>query len=96
MNFSPKIGFKFDNFKPQAIFQLIQKTAKELGFVITHEEMFRTFNMGWGFGVIINEKEVDNAISILEKDKLHSEVIGKVTDKQLTEIQHQNRKMILT
>ncbi len=29
--FSPEIGFKFDNFKPQPIFRVIQETAKEHG-----------------------------------------------------------------
>ena len=30
-NYSPGIGFEFNNFKPQPIFGLIQKTAAELG-----------------------------------------------------------------
>src|SRR3990172_5337747 len=48
-SFSPNIGFQFTNFKPQPIFRVIQETAKQLGLAISDEEMFRTFNMGWGF-----------------------------------------------
>ena len=54
-NFSPGIGFEFSNFKPQPIFELIQKTAAELGYCISDEEMFKTFNMGWGFGIIVGQ-----------------------------------------
>ena len=43
--FSKGIGFEFNNFNPQFIFELLQKTASELGGRITDEEMFKTFNM---------------------------------------------------
>ena len=54
--YSKSIGFQFDNFKPQPIFNLIQKTAAELGYTVSDEEMFTTFNMGWGFGIIVAKK----------------------------------------
>ena len=57
-NFSPGIGFEFNNFNPQPIFGLIQKTAAELGYCISDEEMFKTFNMGWGFGIIVDKTEI--------------------------------------
>ncbi len=53
--FSKGIGFEFDNFNPHPIFELIQKTASELGCVIADEEMFKTFNMGWGFAIIVDK-----------------------------------------
>jgi len=93
--FSPGIGFKFNNFKPQPIFGLIQKTALELGYSITDEEMFKTFNMGWGFAVIVDKTDKENAISALEKSGAQPELIGKVTNKQEIEIHHKNKKMIL-
>ena len=93
--YSPGIGFEFSNFKPQPIFQVIQKTAKELGFTITDEEMFRTFNMGWGFAIIIDKKNADKAVSILEKTGVEPELIGKVTDSQKIEIHYNNEKLIL-
>jgi phosphoribosylformylglycinamidine cyclo-ligase len=93
---SPGIGFEFTNFKPPAIFRLIQKTASELGFLVTDEEMFKTFNMGWGFGIIVDKTEIDKAMNTLEHDSIKPEIIGKVTDKQTIEIKYQNKKMVLT
>jgi phosphoribosylformylglycinamidine cyclo-ligase len=94
--YSQGIGFEFDNFKPHPIFDLIQKTALEQGFTITDEEMFRTFNMGWGFAIIVDRKEKEKALSALEKAGAQPEQIGKVTDKQKIEIRHENKKIILT
>jgi phosphoribosylformylglycinamidine cyclo-ligase len=93
--FSPGIGFEFNNFKPQPVFGLIQKTALELGYTITDEEMFRTFNMGWGFAVIVDKTDKENVISALEKAGAHPELIGKVTSTQKIEIHHKNRKIII-
>ena len=93
---SPGIGFLFDNFKPQPIFGLIQKTASELGLIVTDEEMFRTFNMGWGFGIIVDKTGLDEAMSVLEKDNANPEIIGKVTDKKTVEIHWQNKTLILS
>jgi phosphoribosylformylglycinamidine cyclo-ligase len=95
-NFSPGIGFEFDHFKPQPIFGLIQRTAGELGFQISDEEMFKTFNMGWGFGIIVDKTEVGKAMNTLEQDSINPECIGKVTDKQAVEIVYKNKKMILS
>jgi phosphoribosylformylglycinamidine cyclo-ligase len=93
---SPGIGFEFNNFHPQPIFGLIQKTAAELGFTISDEEMFKTFNMGWGFGIIVDKTEIDKAMSTLEKNSIKSEVMGKVTDKKTVEIMYKNKVMALT
>jgi phosphoribosylformylglycinamidine cyclo-ligase len=94
--FSPEIGFKFDNFKPQPIFRVIQETAKELGLMITDEEMFRTFNMGWGFAIIVDKKNTEKALSTLKKTGTASELIGKVTHTQKIEIQHKGKRLILS
>jgi phosphoribosylformylglycinamidine cyclo-ligase len=95
-NFSKGIGFEFDNFSPQPIFNLIQKTASELGYTITDEEMFTTFNMGWGFGIIVDKLDTDKAMSTLKKAGEKPENIGKVTNNQKIIIHHKNKKMILT
>ncbi len=95
-NYSQGIGFHFDNFKPQPIFGLIQRTAAELGYTITDEEMFRTFNMGWGFGIIVDKTEIDKAMNTLQQDGVNPERIGKVTNKErVVEIHHQNKHLIL-
>src|SRR4030067_3773265 len=65
--FSKGIGLRFDNFKPQPIFALIQEAAKDYCLEITDEEMFRTFNMGWGFGIIVAKEDRDKALEKLEK-----------------------------
>ncbi len=93
---SPGIGFEFNNFKPLPIFGLIQKTASELGFKITDEEMFKTFNMGWGFGLIVDKTEIDKAMNTLEQERIKPAIIGKVTNKQAVEIKTLNKKLVLT
>jgi phosphoribosylformylglycinamidine cyclo-ligase len=78
MEFSKGIGFEFNNFKPQPVFQLIQETAKELKRSISDEEMLKTFNMGWGFAIVCDKKDKDNIIDNFEKSKTEAEQIGKV------------------
>ena len=96
-NYSPGIGFRFDNFNPHPIFRLIQKTAAELGYTITDEEMFKTFNMGWGFGIIVDKTDIDKAMNVLEQDSVKPERIGKVTDKErVVEIEYQKKHMLLS
>ncbi|XHH07935.1 MAG: phosphoribosylformylglycinamidine cyclo-ligase [Candidatus Bathyarchaeia archaeon] len=94
---SPGIGFMFNHFHPHPIFGLIQKTAAELGYTITDEEMFKTFNMGWGFGVVVDKEDTDKAMSTLEQDGIAEvDVIGKITNKEkVVEIHHQNKHLIL-
>ncbi len=93
---SPGIGFQFDHFHPHPIFEVLQKTASELGYTITDEEMFKTFNMGWGFGIIVDKTDLDKAMNTLEQDGTDTDVIGKITDKQQVEVIHGGKKMILT
>jgi phosphoribosylformylglycinamidine cyclo-ligase len=93
--FSKGIGFEFDNFSPHPIFELIQKTASELGYVITDEEMFKTFNMGWGFAVMVEKRNRDKALDVLEKAGTKAEQIGHVTDSRGIKILYKNREIIL-
>ena len=93
--YSQGIGFQFDNFKPQPIFGLIQETAKDLGYAISDEEMFTTFNMGWGFAVIIAKEDCDKALSILESSGTQPEQIGKTVDKQQITVQYTGKKLVL-
>jgi phosphoribosylformylglycinamidine cyclo-ligase len=95
VRFSPGIGFVLDNFKPHPIFGFIQKTALELGYTVTDEEMFRTFNMGWGFAIIVARTDAEKALSALEKAGAQPEQIGTVTDKQKIVVRHGNKKLVL-
>ena len=79
MEFSKGIGFEFTNFKPQLVFELIQETAVISGG-ISDEEMLKTFNMGWGFALVVNKCDEDDVIGILGRDGFEAAVIGKVTD----------------
>lgn len=94
-NYSLGIGFEFDNFKPQPIFGLIQKTAAELGFSISDGEMFKTFNMGWGFGFIVDKKDCQKALKVLEDIHAKPEIIGKVTNTGRVKVMHDNKSIIL-
>jgi phosphoribosylformylglycinamidine cyclo-ligase len=96
-NYSPGIGFRFDNFHPHPIFGLIQKTAAELGYTVTDEEMFKTFNMGWGFGIVVDKTDIDKAMNVLEQDSCNPQRIGKVTGKErVVEIEYGKKQLILS
>ena len=89
--FSKGIGFEFNNFKPQSIFELIQKTAGG----IADEEMLRTFNMGWGFAIVVNRREQNDVLDILEKSKFEAEPIGEVTSTKKIVAVYKGKKLVL-
>ncbi|PIO05823.1 phosphoribosylformylglycinamidine cyclo-ligase [Candidatus Micrarchaeota archaeon CG08_land_8_20_14_0_20_59_11] len=72
--FSKGVGIRFDNFKPQPIFALVQECGKVPG-----DEMLKTFNMGWGFALIAPKKEEDKLLSLLKNEG--AEKIGEITAK---------------
>jgi phosphoribosylformylglycinamidine cyclo-ligase len=72
-----RVGFEFNEFRPHAIFELIQETALEMGMPIKDEEMLKTFNMGWGFAVVVDRRDEDNVIDVFEKSGVEAEKIGK-------------------
>jgi phosphoribosylformylglycinamidine cyclo-ligase len=93
--FSEGIGFEFDNFKPQPVFDLIQRTAVELSGKITDEEMLKTFNMGWGFAIIVSRENRDRALDVLNRTGVQAEQIGQVTDAEGVRIVYRGRKIAL-
>ena len=95
MKYSKGIGFEFSNFKPQPIFELIQQTAPEVGGEITDEEMLKTFNMGWGFGVVVDKNDADDTISVIQKAGVEAEQIGKVNSSEKIVAHHKERKLEL-
>jgi len=95
MKYSKGIGFEFDNFKPQPIFGLIQETAPEVAGVITNEEMLKTFNMGWGFAIVVDKNDEDEAISVIEKSGAEAESVGKVTDSGRIVARYKDKKLEL-
>ncbi|MFB0567975.1 MAG: phosphoribosylformylglycinamidine cyclo-ligase [Candidatus Bathyarchaeia archaeon] len=95
MQFSKGIGFEFNNFKPQPIFELIQKITSEIRAPITDEEMLKTFNMGWGFAVVVNETAKDAVVDGFEKDSIQAEQIGRVTDSERIVASYKGKKILL-
>jgi phosphoribosylformylglycinamidine cyclo-ligase len=93
--FSKGVGFRFSSFDPHPIFGLIQKTASEIDRKISDEEMFRTFNMGWGFAIIVNKADVDEAMDCLEQTQIRAQQIGRIMDLEGIEILYKTRKIIL-
>ena len=62
LRLNKKIGFKITHWpRPQEIFAQIQREGK-----ISDYEMFKTFNMGIGFCVVVPKKEVSKAMRILQ------------------------------
>jgi len=96
MKFSKGIGLEFNNFKPQSIFELIQKTAPEVRGVIKDEEMLKTFNMGWGFAVVADKTNEDSTIESFEKSGVKAERIGKVTDSGKIVALYRDKKLELS
>ena len=79
-------GFVFDNFRPHPIFRLIKESGQ-----VEEPEMFKTFNMGWGFAVIVKREEADDVIQRVKG----SERIGVVTDRQGVVIEQGGRRVLL-
>lgn len=72
-----KVRYNLSNlFPPFGIFKQIQKDGN-----IDVKEMYRTFNMGIGFCIILPKANVDKTISIIEKYKIKVYQIGEVDSK---------------
>jgi len=68
-----KKGLRYDitdPIEPQPIFKTIQKAGG-----ITDHEMYKTFNMGMGFGIVLPPEGVEEALSLL---KGRGELVGRV------------------
>ncbi len=94
MAFSKGTGFRFTNFKPHPIFDLIQETAEEYGG-ISDEEMLKAFNMGWGFAIVVDKLAEDAVLEILEKGGVEADVIGSVTSEEEIVASYRGRKIRL-
>ncbi len=95
MKFSNGIGFEFNNFKPQPIFELIQKTAGDIGGEVKDEEMLKTFNMGWGFALVVDKTDEESIIDSLRKTGVEAERIGKVTSSGRIVVLYKSKKLEL-
>ena len=72
-----KTGYMIDNMpEPPEIFQLIENEDVE------KEEMYKTFNMGIGFCLIVPEEEGELIEDIFKKHGLKSRQIGSIVEKK--------------
>ncbi|MCS3901836.1 phosphoribosylformylglycinamidine cyclo-ligase [Methanococcus voltae] len=55
------------------------KEIKELGNVDTHE-MFKTFNMGIGFCVVVSKEDAEKVIEVANQYLIPAQIIGKIDD----------------
>ncbi len=66
------VGFHLDAlFQPQEVFKLIQRQGR-----VTDREMYRTFNMGTGFLVVVPRADEKKTLTIIKG----SQVVGSVTN----------------
>jgi phosphoribosylaminoimidazole (AIR) synthetase len=72
----------------------MQKTAESFGGII-EEEMLKTFNMGWGFAVVVDRKEQDDILDCLEKNKVEAEVIGEATSMKKIVALYKRKTLVL-
>jgi len=66
------MGYAIDSLFPaQPVFEAVRKLAK-----VSWPEMYRTFNMGMGFAVIVDPADKDKVIDISEKHGLEAKAVG--------------------
>ena len=70
-------NFRLDRRVPE-IFKLIQRTAKIMGTPLSLVEMYKTFNMGYGFALIVSPRNLSLALDSLNND-FSAEEIGYVS-----------------
>ena len=86
------VSYRLDNLPmPLDIFKLIQKEGH-----IQTKEMYRTFNMGIGFCIVLPKSAVDDAIDIIEKHRMSCTCIGHVAAHGRGEVQIKIRGVTLT
>jgi phosphoribosylformylglycinamidine cyclo-ligase len=70
------LGFAIDYpLEPQPVFAFLQEEGK-----VEEAEMYRTFNMGMGFAVVLPEEEAERACRIMGAG---SKVVGRIVEKGL-------------
>jgi phosphoribosylformylglycinamidine cyclo-ligase len=83
------VGFFLDSMPElPEIFKLIQKSGN-----VPDREMYRTFNCGIGFCVIVPERESDEVVSICEKHSIGAMRIGRIVEEKNVKIKTPSRIM---
>lgn len=81
-----KIGAKFEGLRRMpGIFRLIHETARAQRTPISLAEMFKTFNMGYGFAIVVSKEQATACLAFLNKHCL-TERIGTITSDGIVSI----------
>jgi len=76
------VRYVLDNpLEPNRIFQVMQELGR-----VTHQEMYKTFNMGMGLCVIVPESAAEAAVKLLAKHHPGTRVVGRVHEGHGTEV----------
>lgn len=69
------VDARFDRstWKVPAIFKFIEEAGQ-----VDHEEMYRVFNMGIGYVLMVGKKDVGQTLTTLKANKQHAIVVGEV------------------
>ena len=69
------VDARFDRstWKTPAIFEFIEEAGK-----VDHEEMYRVFNMGIGYVIMVAKKDVEQTMKILKANKQRAIIVGEV------------------
>ena len=59
--------------KTPAIFEFIEEAGK-----VDHEEMYRVFNMGIGYVLMVGKKDVEQTLKILKANKQRAVIVGEI------------------
>ena len=65
--------FDRNTWKTPAIYEFIEELGK-----VDHEEMYRVFNMGIGYVLMVGKKDVDKTLKILKANKQRAIIVGEV------------------
>jgi len=84
------VGFAFDFFKPHPIFRKIQEHGG-----VSWSEMFKTFNMGWGFSIVVSPSEENAALRTLKKHGVKASVCGKVVKGKKITVEFEGETLFL-
>jgi phosphoribosylformylglycinamidine cyclo-ligase len=81
LRFAPHAGLRLTKFSPHPVFGLIQKAAKDIGSPISDEEMFRTFNMGYGFLLVVRPQDAAPLVQRMRRFGVAARRVGEVTER---------------
>ncbi|MDA4111450.1 MAG: AIR synthase-related protein [Thaumarchaeota archaeon] len=90
-----RIGFTFKlDEKIPEIFRLIHRTAKLIGLPLSLKEMYKTFNMGYGFAVIVAKDDRSRTLDSLNNEFVADDIGFVSPDEKISLISNDMEKPI--